>query len=63
MASSQVTCGGVDLSEVDVNTMQVKKHSGLYLAGEVLDIDGMCGGYNLYFAWASGFIAGSTAVR
>ena len=63
MASSQVTCGGVDLSEVDVNTMQVKKHSGLYLAGEVLDIDGMCGGYNLYFAWASGYIAGSSAVR
>ena len=63
MASSQVTCGGVDLSEVDVNTMQVKKHSGLYLAGEVLDIDGMCGGYNLYFAWASGFIAGSSASK
>ena len=63
MASSQVTCGGVDLSEVDVNTMQVKKHEGLYLAGEVLDIDGMCGGYNLYFAWASGFIAGSSASK
>ncbi len=63
MASSQVTCGGVALDEVDACTMQVKKHSGLYLAGEVLDIDGMCGGYNLYFAWASGFIAGSSASK
>ena len=63
MASSQVTCGGVLLSEVNAATMECNKHKGLYLAGEVLDIDGMCGGYNLYFAWASGYIAGSTAVR
>ncbi len=61
MASSQVTCGGVSLSEIDASTMQVKKHAGLYLAGEILDIDGICGGYNLYFAWASGYIAGSSA--
>ena len=61
MASSQVTCGGVALTEIDVSTMQSKKHNGLFLAGEILDIDGMCGGYNLYFAWASGYIAGSSA--
>ena len=61
MASSQVTCGGVLLSEVNAETMECLKHGGLYLAGEVLDIDGMCGGYNLYFAWASGYIAGSSA--
>ena len=63
MASSQVTCGGVELSEVDAGTMECIKHKGLYLAGEVLDIDGMCGGYNLYFAWASGYIAGSSAAK
>ena len=63
MASSQVTCGGVLLSEVNANTMECNKHGGLYLAGEVLDIDGMCGGYNLYFAWASGYLAGRNAVR
>jgi hypothetical protein len=42
--------------------MQAKKQKGLYLAGEILDIDGICGGYNLYFAWASGYIAGSSAL-
>ncbi|MBP5555410.1 MAG: aminoacetone oxidase family FAD-binding enzyme [Lachnospiraceae bacterium] len=63
MASSQVTCGGVMLSEIDASTMECIKHKGLYLAGEVLDIDGMCGGYNLYFAWASGYIAGTSAAR
>ncbi len=61
MASSQVTCGGVCLSEINASTMECDKHKGLYLAGEVLDIDGMCGGYNLYFAWASGYIAGRNA--
>ena len=63
MASSQVTCGGVALDEIDASTMQSKKHKGLFLAGEILDIDGMCGGYNLYFAWASGYIAGSSACK
>ena len=63
MSSSQVTCGGVLLSEVTASTMECRKHKGLYLAGEVLDIDGMCGGYNLYFAWASGFIAGNSASK
>ncbi len=63
MASSQVTCGGVSLDEIDASTMQSKKHKGLFLAGEILDIDGMCGGYNLYFAWASGYIAGNSACK
>ncbi len=61
MASSQVTCGGVCLFEINASTMECDKHKGLYLAGEVLDVDGMCGGYNLYFAWASGYIAGRNA--
>jgi len=53
-----VTCGGVSLQSVDVKTMQSKVVSGLYFAGEVLDIDGITGGYNLQNAWTTGFIAG-----
>ena len=55
---AQVTCGGVCLDEVDPASMESRIVPGLYLAGEILDIDGKCGGYNLYFAWASGYIAG-----
>ncbi|MBO4609168.1 MAG: NAD(P)/FAD-dependent oxidoreductase [Lachnospiraceae bacterium] len=57
-ADAQVTCGGVSLDEVDPSSMESKLVPGLYLAGEILDMDGKCGGYNLYFAWASGYIAG-----
>lgn len=53
-----VTCGGVDLSEVDFNTMQSRKLPGLFFAGEVLDIDGITGGFNFQAAWSTGFVAG-----
>ena len=53
-----VTCGGVSLQEVDMNTMQSKVCSGLYFAGEVLDIDGITGGFNFQAAWTTGYIAG-----
>lgn len=53
-----VTCGGVSLQDVDINTMQSRKCSGLYFAGEVLDIDGVTGGFNFQAAWTTGFIAG-----
>jgi hypothetical protein len=53
-----VTAGGVDLSQIDVNTMQHKAIKGLYFAGEVLDIDGITGGFNFQAAWTTGFIAG-----
>ena len=53
-----VTMGGVSLSEVDPATMMSRKVPGLYFAGEVLDIDGDCGGFNLQWAWASGTLAG-----
>jgi predicted Rossmann fold flavoprotein len=53
-----VTAGGVDLNTVDVQTMQSKLVSGLYFAGEVLDIDGITGGFNFQAAWTTGFIAG-----
>lgn len=57
-----VTCGGVNLKEVDFKTMQSKISPGLYLAGEVLDIDGITGGFNFQSAWTTGWIAGSSIV-
>ncbi len=53
-----VTCGGVDLSEVNSKSMQSKKHPQLYFAGEVLNIDGVTGGFNFQAAWSTGFVAG-----
>lgn len=53
-----VTCGGVTLDEVDLKTMQSRRVPGLYLAGEVLDIDGITGGFNFQAAWTTGFLAG-----
>lgn len=58
---AQVTCGGINTSEINVQTMESKICKGLYFAGEILDIDGICGGYNLQWAWTSGNIAGSAA--
>jgi hypothetical protein len=53
-----VTCGGVRLAEVDFRTMESRKCPGLYFAGEVLDIDGLTGGFNFQAAWTTGWIAG-----
>jgi predicted Rossmann fold flavoprotein len=53
-----VTAGGIKLSEIDANTMQSKIHEGLYFAGEVMDVDGITGGFNFQHAWTSGWIAG-----
>jgi predicted Rossmann fold flavoprotein len=55
-----VTCGGVRLSEVDFKTMQSRKCPGLYFAGEVLDIDGITGGFNFQAAWTTGWLAAQT---
>ncbi len=52
-----VTCGGVNLKEVNPKTLESKKYSGLYFCGEVLDIDGFCGGFNLQNCWSTGYIA------
>ena len=54
-----VTCGGVALSAVDPKTLESRKVPGLYFAGEVLDIDGITGGYNFQAAWTTGYVAGS----
>ena len=56
--NAQATSGGVALSEVDSKTMKSFKNENVYFAGEVLDVVGKCGGYNLQFAFSSGFIAG-----
>ena len=58
MDSAQVTAGGIVTSEFDEQTMQSRLVPGLYACGEVLDIDGDCGGYNLQWAWSSGRLAG-----
>ena len=55
---SQVTSGGIPLDEININTMESKKQKDLYIVGELLDVDGECGGYNLGFAWLSGILAG-----
>ena len=59
--NAQVCAGGLALDEIDVN-MQSRKYPGLYVTGELLDVDGICGGYNLHWAFATGTIAGK-AVR
>jgi predicted Rossmann fold flavoprotein len=55
-----VTAGGVALNEIDFKTMQSKLYPGLHFAGEILDIDGITGGFNFQAAWTTGFIAGKT---
>lgn len=55
---SQVCKGGVSLEEINVKTMESKLEKNLYIIGELLDVDGDCGGYNLTFAWISGMLAG-----
>ena len=60
-AEAQVCQGGVATEEIDSATMESKKVNGLYVVGELLDIDGTCGGYNLQFAWSTGAIAGTHA--
>ena len=59
---AEVTMGGVPLEEVDLKTMASRKTPGLSLVGEILDVDGRIGGFNFQWAWATGFIAGSSAV-
>lgn len=63
MDSAQVTAGGIVTKEFDETTMESRLVPGLYACGEVLDIDGDCGGYNLQWAWSSGRLAGLNAGR
>ncbi|MFA6002430.1 MAG: aminoacetone oxidase family FAD-binding enzyme [Elusimicrobiota bacterium] len=57
-SEAMVTAGGISLDEVDPGDLQSRKTQGIYLTGEMLDVDGDSGGYNLHFAWASGVMAG-----
>ena len=56
--SAQVCSGGVSLEEINPSTMESLIVDGLYIVGELLDVDGECGGFNLGFAWISGYLAG-----
>lgn len=58
--SSEVCAGGVDVRELDAKNLMSQKIKNLYFCGEVLDIDGDCGGFNLHFAWASGYLVGQS---
>ena len=60
MEQAQLTAGGVDISEIYSHTLESTKTEGLYIVGELLDIDGICGGYNLTFAMLSGIKAGKS---
>ena len=60
---AEVTAGGVPMAEVDFRTLRSRKHPTLYLAGEILDVDGRIGGFNFQWAWATGHLAGTAAAR
>ncbi|HKI18472.1 MAG TPA: NAD(P)/FAD-dependent oxidoreductase, partial [Isosphaeraceae bacterium] len=60
-AKAEVTTGGVALDEVDPATLESRLVPGLHFAGEVLDLDGLIGGYNFQAAWSTGWLAGETA--
>lgn len=62
-SNAQVAAGGVNTEEVDAYTMESGLAAGIYFAGELLDIDGTCGGYNLQWAWSSGALAGRCAAE
>jgi len=59
--TAEVTLGGIDTGELSSKTMESKKVKGLYFTGEVIDVTGQLGGYNLHWAWSSGFVAGQYA--
>ena len=60
---AQICTGGVPLTELDHTTMESRRVPGLYLTGELIDVDGACGGYNLQWAWTSGYLAGRAAAQ
>lgn len=63
LTEAQITAGGAATTYIEPHTMASKCCPGLYLAGELVDIDGDCGGYNLQWAWSSGFVAGESAAK
>ena len=63
LEQAQVCCGGVDTRDIRPDTLESKLVKGLFLVGELTDVDGICGGYNLQWAWSTGAVAGRTAGR
>lgn len=61
--NAQVTAGGIDIDEISPETMESKLVNGLYIIGELCDVDAGCGGYNLQWAWSSGYLAGREASK
>ncbi len=59
----QVISGGIDISEVEPSSLMSKKYPNLFIGGEVLDVDGLCGGYNLHFAFASGAVIADSIIK
>ena len=59
----QVCVGGISIDQVDANTLEAHDVPGLFVAGEALDIDAQCGGFNLSWAWKSGMVAGLAAAK
>jgi predicted Rossmann fold flavoprotein len=62
-AYAEVTAGGIPLDEIDPATMQSRVCSGLFLVGEILDVDGRLGGFNFQWAWSSGWVAGQAIAK
>ena len=58
-----VTCGGISLAEIEPSTMESKLVKGLYFGGEIMDVDGITGGFNFQHAWTSGYIAASSIAK
>ena len=63
LEKAEVTTGGVSLEEVNPKTLESRLAPGLYLAGEILDLDGLIGGYNFQAAWSTGWLAGESAAK
>jgi predicted Rossmann fold flavoprotein len=62
-AYAEVTAGGIPLDEIDPATMQSRRCPGMYLVGEILDVDGRLGGFNFQWAWSSGWVAGHAVAK
>lgn len=63
LKEAQVTRGGISSEEIDPQTLESKKIKGLYFAGEIIDVDGDSGGFNLQWAWSSGYLAGTSSAK
>jgi predicted flavoprotein YhiN len=62
-AFAQVCAGGIDTKDIHTDTLMSRLVPGLFFCGELLDVDGICGGYNLQWGWSSGYVAGRYAAE